>query len=173
MADEKNDQRVDRLLDELLSQYSALEPRPGLETKVLAQLSESARDRTRWWMWAWLAAGATTAIAATIILLAFTATRKGPQSPTIAMAPPSHARELHAPKAIEPSSIRVAATRPQMRRRQHVSAENVTVARKEVFPTPEPMSQQDMLLLRYLAATPHEELVAESRPDPPPLERAP
>lgn len=175
MASENNDQKLDRLLDELLSQYSAVEPRPGLETKVLARLSESAHARTRWWMWRWLWAGAATAIAAMILLFAFFPTRQTPQSPTIATTPPSHeAPRVQLPHVVESGPPPLAATRRGPRRHPHPSsAANTAVARKEVFPTPEPLSQQDMLLLRYLATTPHQELVAQSRPDPPPQDREP
>src|SRR5262249_31195883 len=44
------------------------------------------------------------------------------------------------------------------------------VAKREVFPTPTPLSQQEILLLRYMAGTPHEELIAQSRPDAPPAD---
>lgn len=175
MADENNDHKLDRVLNELLSQYSAVEPRPGLETKVLARLRESAHAHTRWWMSRWLWAGAATATTAAIILFALFSTRQAPRPPAIATAPPRQkAPQFQHPHVAEPGPTRLAAARPAPRRRPHRSSvANMSVARKEVFPSPEPLSQQDMLLLRYLAATPHEELVAQSRPDPPQQDREP
>ncbi|HZI55538.1 MAG TPA: hypothetical protein VFF39_02120, partial [Verrucomicrobiae bacterium] len=49
---------------------------------------------------------------------------------------------------------------------------NVTLAlnqRPQVFPTPTPLSEQEQLLLHYVARTPREEVVAQSHPDEPPV----
>jgi hypothetical protein len=43
-----------------------------------------------------------------------------------------------------------------------------TDVRREVFPTPVPLTDQERLLLGYLSRTPREELVAQSHPDPTP-----
>jgi len=40
--------------------------------------------------------------------------------------------------------------------------------RPPVFPTPVPLSEQEQLLLRYVARTPRGELIAQSHPDDPP-----
>jgi hypothetical protein len=41
--------------------------------------------------------------------------------------------------------------------------------RPAIFPTPTPLSEQEKLLLSYLAGTPREEVVAQSHPDEPPV----
>ena len=38
MFDEQKDEPLDELLNDLLSEYSVVEPRPGLQTKILAGL---------------------------------------------------------------------------------------------------------------------------------------
>jgi hypothetical protein len=51
-----------------------------------------------------------------------------------------------------------------------VLAQDATLAlnqRPAIFPTPTPLSEQEQLLLLYLARTPREEVVAQSHPDEP------
>jgi hypothetical protein len=50
--------------------------------------------------------------------------------------------------------------------------QNATLAlrdRPAVFPTPTPLSEQEKLLLSYVAGTPREEVIAQSHPDEPPV----
>jgi hypothetical protein len=41
--------------------------------------------------------------------------------------------------------------------------------RPPIFPTPVPLSEQEQLLLRYVAGTPQQELIAQSHPEEPPV----
>jgi hypothetical protein len=49
----------------------------------------------------------------------------------------------------------------------HSTPEGLIAAtpRQEIFPAPSPLSEQEKLLLRYLAGTPHEEVAAQSHGD--------
>src|SRR4051812_825733 len=68
MTDPKNDKQLDELLDTMLSAYSAVQPRPGLEDRIRAGMREAAeRPALPWWSWKWLWAGA--AVAAALLLL--------------------------------------------------------------------------------------------------------
>src|SRR5215467_6513065 len=68
MADQNDQRQLDDLLDSALSAYSAVEPRPGLEARILARIQESERQpNLRWWSIPWLA-GATAAAIAVLIL---------------------------------------------------------------------------------------------------------
>ena len=73
MADQEKDKQIDKMLDSLLANYSSVEPRPGLETRILANLVlENPRDAEGreagrgWWGFKWLWVGA--ALAAAIIV---------------------------------------------------------------------------------------------------------
>jgi hypothetical protein len=50
MTDPRNDQQLDELLDSLLSDYGAVEPRPGLEMRIRATLRARAAQQRRRWM---------------------------------------------------------------------------------------------------------------------------
>src|SRR5438270_5972069 len=71
MADQEKDKQmqIDDMLDSLLANYSSAEPRPGLETRILANLRDAEEKDTAhgWWNFKWLWAGA---VAAAIIVAA-------------------------------------------------------------------------------------------------------
>lgn len=68
MENNERDRKLDQWLDEALSQYSAAEPRLGLEQRVLAHVAaeEKTRSSRRGW-WRWMPAFA--AIAAVLIVM--------------------------------------------------------------------------------------------------------
>jgi hypothetical protein len=112
------------------------------------------------WLWT-----SSTAVAIAIILIAAYVLRPGdmPQPPAIPVAgvphlPVATPSNGYNPRVKEPR-------RPAATVEPSVIAEDV---RKEVFPTPSPLSPQEELLLRYLAGTPRQEVVAQSRADEPP-----
>ncbi len=70
MADQEKDKRmqIDDMLDSLLANYSSAEPRPGLETRILANLRETERQASQGWRnFKWLWAGV---VAAAIVMAA-------------------------------------------------------------------------------------------------------
>jgi hypothetical protein len=69
MAEPENDKRVDDLLDSFFSEYSAAEPRPGLEMRIRAGLKAQARQRRRHWA---LAFAASAALVFLVVLIART-----------------------------------------------------------------------------------------------------
>lgn len=170
MADPDKEKQLDELLDSVLSQYSAMEPRPGLETRIMALIAESGSARSRRVVLRWLWTGAAATALAAIVVFGFFArpamrTQPSPNSartqpgPSVSPAPTAKAT----PERIQSRHIRTA---------QRTSAAVRKVSRVEVrqpvFPTPVPLSEQEILLLRYLSRTPRQELLAQSHPDPPP-----
>jgi hypothetical protein len=174
MADQEKDKQmqIDDMLDSLLANYSSAEPRPGLETRILANLREAAeKDSARgWWNLRWLWAGV---VAAAIIVAALLiGGRHRIEPPThvvVETSQPVLQPEIqpHAP-AVRNETVRIrprkslAPTRPQ-------NAALALNERPAVFPTPTPLSEQEKLLLSYVAGTPREEVVAQSHPDEPPV----
>jgi hypothetical protein len=173
MADQEKDKRmqIDDMLDSLLANYSSAEPRPGLETRILANLREAEEKKASqgWWNFRWVWAGA---VAAAIIVAAVLINgrhRVEPSTHAILKTSPSVPQpeiQAHAP-AVRNETVRIrprkslAPTRPQ-------NAALALSERPAVFPTPTPLSEQEKLLLSYLAGTPREEVIAESHPDEPP-----
>lgn len=144
------DDELDRLLDAALNQYGAVQPREGLESRILARLrSQSAEPARRAW-WRWFTAAATVAALAVIISMASRPHAK-PQ-PSVAQHP---SVRLPAPNLAAPSEPRPAMQRPK--RRWH-AARDTQVAQAlpklDQFPSPQPLSEQEKLLARYVAVYP-------------------
>jgi len=173
MAEHDNhDRRLEEMLDSMLSNYSDEQPRPGLETRVLATLraqSAQKQDRAPFWRWLWSGAAALALVA---IALAFYIGRlQTPPAPPVVggvMKPPPVATPVPGDR-----SARTAARHPA---RHEQAQEPATAlmpplaisARPEVFPSLVPLTDQEKLLLRYLAGTSKEEVVAQSHSDDPP-----
>ena len=194
MADQEKDRqmetRMDDMLDSLLANYSSAEPRPGLETRILANLRDAeGREAGRgWWSFRWLWAGA--AVAALIVggLLVIGKGKRHVAPPTHTVVrtgqPAVQQRVNQQPSVKQPavqeplvqSSIPKIGATPAIHHRHRTPAprpqQNATLAwsqRPAVFPTPTPLSEQERLLLQYYRRTPREEVIAQSHPDEPPV----
>ena len=65
MAEQEKDKNLDQIFDSLLASYSDVEPRPGLETRVVAKLRDHASRNNGWnWTWTWIWPGAAAAAVA-------------------------------------------------------------------------------------------------------------
>jgi hypothetical protein len=63
MAEDEKDRQLDVLLDSFLSDYSAAEPRPGLDIRIRAGLKARAAQSRRKWMLAFAASAAVVVMA--------------------------------------------------------------------------------------------------------------
>ena len=174
MAEQNNEKHLEQLLDSLLSRYSDAQPRPGLETRVLATVrAQSEEQKSGSWMRAWMWAGAAIAVFIVAALVMMNHREKTvPPSPSIAHAPEPSAI---APEKMPAGHQRVAEVSPRRKQSPLHQPQPVAVSevRQEVFPTPTPPSEQERLLLGYLARTPRQEIIAQSRPDMPAAEETP
>jgi hypothetical protein len=66
MENNERDRKLEQWLDEALSEYSAAEPRFGLEQRVVSHIRGAEKARSRWNIWKWMPAFA--AIAAVLIV---------------------------------------------------------------------------------------------------------
>ncbi len=168
MADMKKDKQMHEMLGSLLAQYSLVEPRPGLEQRILANLSDTTRNEAvlPWWNFKWLWAGA--AVAAAIVVAVLIAGRGHPAAPiptvvqTQQPAPPQTGmqRSLPATAGTIPANHR---KMPVQRRPRN--AELASSQWPAIFPTPTPLSEQERLMFAYLANTPQEVVVAQMQRD--------
>lgn len=164
-----NDRKLDEMLDAMLSAYSAVEPRPGLETRIVANVKEESAKRTSRWRLGWMWTGAIATAAAVILLMTyFWRPQQRATVPQIATQAPQ--KTTPAPE-LQRKVTALSATSHPKHARPTVSPtrvpNEVSVVRQEVFPSPSPLSEQEKLLLRYLSRTPRQELIAQSHPDPP------
>jgi hypothetical protein len=165
MAEQDREKRLDEMLDSLLANYSHVEPRPGLETRLIAHLraeaeTKPARRPMFFWMWTSSAIATVVLVSIAVYLLRFP---ELPQPPVVRVAAPP----------VLPVTAPAHQPRPKTQEPRAVTVETATTAsdvRQPVFPTPVALSPQEEILLRYLARTPKQEVVAQSHADEPPPE---
>lgn len=155
---------LDRLLDKALAKYAAVEPRVGLQERILANLraQHTLVDRA-WWRWVFVAA------AALVVVAAFLAWRTtGPSHPvavnhrTVETQPvPTHATQVAKSTAEgKPPHPLPAKKQP----RQSSAAMVATDPKLDVFPSPQPLTEEELALAQYVRNFPRDaRLVAQAQ----------
>jgi hypothetical protein len=175
MQDENSER--DRELDAALARYAAVEPRAGLEQRVLANLRaerqlHAARGSRRWRAFAALAVAASMAVVSVSLL-----TKSKVFNPATASGSASREGVANGsrPAVLESGSLHERAQSTGHAKgavANHLGANELRqtetaaeVAPKlEQFPAPEPLSEQEKLLVRFVEDDPQEAaLVAEAR----------
>ena len=149
-----SDDHIDKLLDEMLAHYGAVEPRPGLEGRVLANV-RSKPSRTPWF---WLIPAATVAMVLILIWFRGVGGRPAQRMQAVtntAALTPSAVPERPAAAANTTSTWRArnsrnAASRFLGRHVGYSATQAAAVPRLEQFPTPLPETEQERLLKRYV-----------------------
>ena len=137
MRDKDFDQiLLDRILDEALETYTAREPRPGLERRVLHRVAAAGGERRMWW---WFAAVAACACALAISFLL----RTKPVQAPVAYARGSVTAP---PPPTEPRPSRSGVTHRTTKPRQ--------------FPTPAPLTPEERALLNFATRFPEQAVAA-------------
>jgi hypothetical protein len=149
---------VDQWLDATLSNYSKAEPRPGLESRVLANLqAERSRitSRGHWW-WAMGAAAALAAIVVTVLIgeSGRDQNRGKPVTASIAKPEEAHRVAVQSDPAARTAHASTDALKhmPTNQSIQHPSA--ASEPRLAQFPSPRNLSKEELLLVRRLLVQP-------------------
>jgi len=163
MNPEKHEQFADRWLDIALKQYTAVEPPSGCEARILENLARASRPRRFFLLqpvrFAW------TAVAAALVLGAvFVGTSLHGPTQTHSAQIASLSPTKLPPVAVQPAApSRIPAleifTGPIRHRTQQSKAARPAPPRRELFPSPAPLSEDELLLLAYLRSTPKEEIL--------------
>jgi hypothetical protein len=139
---------IDELLDTALQRFSAVEPRSGLERRVLARLRavEPPQHRTWWW-----SVVAFTVASAVLFLVAYppfptsepafvSISRTTPPYPSIPLARSSVPTSEGSQRVASNPKKLSTAEPPQV----------VSEPKAEQFPSPAPLSEQEQMLARYV-----------------------
>jgi len=152
-GDDGND-LLERVLDRALAKYAAAEPRTGLEDRVLANLRTERRHSLErsWWRWS-----AAVALAVMIIVTAVVLKSSRPSQPirSTHASPATHIAQ-EPPAAVASNTIRPRHT-PARKALPPRRSEPVEVLPKlDQFPSPQPLSEQELALARYVQSFPRE-----------------
>lgn len=148
------DDAIDLALDAALGKYAAVEPRVGLEQRVLAQLqSESARLSNRSW-WQWSAIGASAAL---LVIVGALAWRSNRPMKTVAQHQSAPIEAVHSSPVQIAMNDQTHALRPLAvqqtttpRRHAHQSPTVADAPKLDQFPSPEPLTEEELALVRYV-----------------------
>ncbi len=158
---------LDHLLDTALAKYAAVEPRMGLEERIMAHLQADAWQPSRR---SWLQWGLATALAviAVVAVLAWRSSRS--QHPVIADHPPAviQSPSIQKTNSGPPPTSEVAVAKHAAARKSAVRpavSETATAHPKlDQFPSPQPLSQEEIALAQYVKHFPKEaQLVAQAQ----------
>ncbi|HEY6372372.1 MAG TPA: hypothetical protein VIX37_17480 [Candidatus Sulfotelmatobacter sp.] len=159
---QSDNDELDRQLDAALAKYSDVEPRAGLEDRVLANLrTDRAQVPDRRW-WRWSLAGAIAAIVVVSVALAW---RSGKSSNSVvANHPPAATQAPKQPATqvvskTEEKGVRPSRWTPTSRvtaPRSHLAVKPSARPKLDQFPSPQPPSQQELALRRYASQFPEE-----------------
>jgi len=159
---------MDRMLAATLANYAAVEPPAGLEERVLAHLRVGPlRPPLRGWLH-WGFAGAV-AVIVVVAVLAWISTRR-PHFP-IAHHPPATIPQratqetkpaLHATHEV--AAVKPASKRKPVARRAPVSTAVAAYPKLDQFPSPQPLTAEEIALARYVKNFPKDaRLVAQTQ----------
>jgi hypothetical protein len=153
---------LDRVLDAALAKYAAVEPRTGLEERVLANLrSATPLANGAWWKWSLAAA-----LAAVLLIVITLAWRSRAASHPAANHPTStEHRNGGREKDVAHHDANSTPRRPRLAPRTHAPGSAPVVAdvpKLDQFPSPHPLSEQEQILASYVAQF-HDEAVLVAR----------
>jgi len=157
---ETNDRdRFDDVLDKVLRQYGNVEPRIGLENRILANMQvagKRAHSKYRWF----LAGAVATALVIAIsggVWHQYSIPKHTVPAPAVPQNELGEVRSATVPRAPQ-----IAKTRASRQRRPATAGSNVASTsgrRLDQFPSPLPLSQQELLFASYAEHFPKEALL--------------
>jgi hypothetical protein len=154
MNREDRERMVDRVLNEALAPHD-VEPRAGLEQRILANLSAQPEQRT--WRWAW---APIIAVGIVLVIVAAVTLRRAPRVSTPRVAVQSRpAQPQPQPWLTQPSPVTraIARPKPQSEKKQPVIvAVTAPDPRMDTFPSRTMLAGEEQLLRRFVKAQPGE-----------------
>jgi hypothetical protein len=151
---------LDDQLDAALAKYAAVEPRAGLEHRILATLKAQERQATgvAWWRWA----GTLAVVLVITILVVWRAEKHRSEQVVRHPANPSQKSQPQIANmglAGKHQQSPVAGRRPRKRASPGVTqavGERSAKPKLDQFPSPQPLSQEELVLARYAVEFPAE-----------------
>jgi hypothetical protein len=156
---------IDRTLDAALARYAAVEPGGGLEQRVLArmQCQRHTIPTPSWWQW-----GTVGALTAVLTVMAALAWRSNQPARSVVEQRPSPSEIVSPSSTLAPSSQAGMARMLDARslrakpRRIHPPAVPADGPKLDQFPSPKPLTGEELALVRYVRQFPQEAAMVAS-----------
>jgi len=149
----EQEREAERWLDVALAQYGKVEPRDGLETRLLARLAAEPERSSRSFRWWGGLAFSAVALALALLWLGGLGLIHVPESPVAKVAPPPAGVSV-----VGPATVRAGPTHSRHIAISRGEATKVvppsSPPKLEQFPSPAPLSDQEKLLARYVQEFP-------------------
>ena len=158
-----NEDKVDRWLNTALRQHGSAAARAGLEARILANLKSAQSQASSRVGWIWALTGSVVAVAVVIAFLWLgSGSKQNGRSNSNANAVHPLMRATNNNQALPQTSQHRPIPAPK-RTKQIVTARNrlqlVTAPRRSQFPSPRPLSPQELVLAEYVKRFPEEALL--------------
>ncbi len=153
--------RLERWLDSALRQYGAAEPRAGLEERVLARMRVEQESERHSWSWG-LTLGLATAVAIMAGILAVEQVREVPPPTARVAGTPPITRTPVGEMTFLRHGTQARNSEAGGGSRRSVETAESSLPRKDQFPSPAPLSEQEQMLARYVREH-HQQAILEAR----------
>ena len=160
---------LDRVLDAALTKYADASPRAGLEERILANLrtGQPREAASSWWHWGLAAGVAAVAILALAVSLRFGKAAHPVIANHAAVSTPDSSH-LPLPSETQVASREKAGQVRRVRRTVRLRAQPRNLIadgpKLDQFPSPQPLSEEELALVRYVRSFPKEAtLIAEAQ----------
>lgn len=155
---------LDRALDAALTTYAAIEPRAGLDQRILARLESApmSHSHSMWWRWS-----ATAVLAMMIATISLVWRRSWQTQPPIAHRPsiqkPDEPKQF-ASRGVA-NHIAPKTARSQGRALAQHSHPTIVAAEPKLdqFPSPQPLTEEELALVRYVQSFPKDATLIAQR----------
>jgi hypothetical protein len=155
---EPEQQKLDRWLDQALSDYGHADAHPGLESRILANLAEEKTKASRRTMWPWTFVSAVTALIVFTVIWIRISTQKV-QTPSANIANHATVQQKQSMVAVQAAVQVPKAKNNQQTLRPQVKAPTLAKSPRLVqFPAVRELNTQEQLLVRYAREFPKQAL---------------
>ena len=146
--------KLDRFLDQALSEYSEASPRPGFEQRILANLAAQEEERGFGWRWLWVAGPVFSAVVVLAVVFVLRTAQKHDSS--VAVVKPPIEQPAKPPRQVAPKQLAVAQVLPKRKIQREViaRAQPAPEPRLATFPAQDGDEQQARLLLSFVTRHP-------------------
>jgi hypothetical protein len=172
MNEMNNHDRYDQIIEGSLARRADVVERPGLEQRLLAVVAEQETASVGWWgpIWKWSFAGVAVVLMLSMAWWVQTPTQTNTQQANLKPPPQTNRSGVIEPSRIfgtplQPRSLMTTVLQHHPVKGTPGGEPNIASVKKDVFPSPTALSEDERILLSFVRRARPEAIVAAARPD--------